>query len=174
MRRLQANLTYMFALADPKGKAQIPPSPAFLTPPPLNLQLKLRLPPSTPDDPIERPADPVADRAERDQLLKNLYKKLQSLFPGIDFRKEPLLQRAPGTVNPNAAAVKGPNGQAAAAAGANAAAGPGAGAGASAGVAVSTPVGGQGSNHNSPAPAPPAQNTPRMANAAAPPVMQQG
>ncbi|AEO60665.1 hypothetical protein MYCTH_74772 [Thermothelomyces thermophilus ATCC 42464] len=106
MRRLQANLTYMFALADRKGKAQLPPSPAYLTPPPLNLQLKLRVPPSTPGDPIERPADPVADRAERDQLLKSLYKKLHTLYPGIDPNKEPPAQ-PPAGVRPSGGAPGG-------------------------------------------------------------------
>ncbi|SPQ25236.1 da50d51f-ff8f-459f-8231-5fd03a86e7c7 [Thermothielavioides terrestris] len=136
-----------------------PPSPAYLTPPPLNLQLTLRLPPSMPDDPIEQPADPVADRAERDQLLKSLYKKLQSLYPGVDPKKEPPVQPAgarPGTANSGAAAagMKMPathNGQA------------------------STPAAGQGSTQNSPAATPaPAQpqGTPQMANAAAPGLMQ--
>jgi hypothetical protein len=105
MRRLQANLTYMFALADRKAKAQVPASPAYLTPPPLNLQLKLKLPPTAADDPVERPADPVADRAERDTLLKNLYKKLHSLYPGVDPKKEPPAQAAgarPPAINTNA------------------------------------------------------------------------
>ncbi|KAK4157348.1 hypothetical protein C8A00DRAFT_40312 [Chaetomidium leptoderma] len=157
MRRLQANLTYMFALADRKGKAQLPPSPAYLTPPPLNLQLKLKLPPSTPDDPVDKPADPIADRNERDQMLKNLYKRLQALYPGVDPRKEPAAQPAGaklGAVNPGApAGAKGQNGQASA----------------------STPVGGQGSNQNSPAPTPgQSHGTPQMANAAAPGLLQQG
>ncbi|KAL2196850.1 hypothetical protein P885DRAFT_37257 [Corynascus similis CBS 632.67] len=100
MRRLQANLTYMFALADRKGKAQLPSSPAYLTPPPLNLHLKLRVPPSTPDDPVERPADPIADRAERDQMLKSLYKKLHTLYPGVDPKKEPPAQPPAGVRPP--------------------------------------------------------------------------
>ncbi|GAB1316660.1 CYC8-general repressor of transcription [Madurella fahalii] len=145
MRRLQANLTYMFGLADRKPKAQAAPCPAYLTPPPLNLNLKLRLPPGTPDDGIEWPADPVADRAERDQLMKNLYKRLQALYPGIDPKNEPAAQMAAraGAGNPNTAAVKA-NG------------------------AAATPAGGQGSNHSSPAPGQPAQKTPQMLNAAAP------
>ena len=110
MRRLQANLTYMFALADRKAKPQLPTSPAYLTPPPLNMQLKLKLPPTSADDPVERPADPVADRIERDTLLKNLYKKLHSLYPGVDPRKEPAAQPAgarPPAINTNAAAGAG-------------------------------------------------------------------
>lgn len=99
MRRLQANLTYMFALADRKNKTP-GPSPAYLTAPPLNMQLKLKLPPSTPDDAIERPADPAADRSERDQVLKSLYKKLQSLYPGVDPKKEPAVPPVGGGVRP--------------------------------------------------------------------------
>lgn len=100
----------MFALADRKAKPQLPTSPAYLTPPPLNMQLKLKLPPTTADDPVERPADPVADRIERDALLKNLYKKLHSLYPGVDPRKEPPAQPAgarPPAINTNAAAGAG-------------------------------------------------------------------
>ncbi|KAK4125942.1 hypothetical protein N657DRAFT_568312 [Parathielavia appendiculata] len=146
MRRLQANLTYMFALAD--RKKGVPPSPAYLTPPPLNLQLKLKLPPSTPDDPMERPEDPIADRVERDQLLKSLYKKLQSLYPGIDPNKEPPAQppagARPSVGNANAAGAKGLNGT------------------------EPNHLGGggqQGSNQNSPAPTPgQTQGTPLMGN----------
>lgn len=178
MRRLQANLTYMFALADRKGKAQIPPSPSYLTPPPLNLNLKIRLPPSTPDDPIERPADPMADRAERDQLIKSLYKKLQSLYPGIDPNKEPPSQPPPGSKpgNPNAAGAALQGGSAAAAAhkGINGTAPP-----TTVGqqpAATPASVGGQASNQNSPAATPgQSHGTPQMANAMAPGLlMQQG
>ncbi|KAL2129507.1 hypothetical protein VTI74DRAFT_7657 [Chaetomium olivicolor] len=166
MRRLQANLTYMFALTDKSKGKPVPPSPAYLTPPPLNLQLKLRHPPPDPDNPIQRPADPMADRAERDQQMKNLYKRLQSLYPGIDPRKEPPAQPSgarPGVTNPNVAA-------AAAAAGAKPP-----GAGQNGPASASTPVGGQGSSQNSPAPMPgqhgQGQGTPQMANAAAPGMM---
>ncbi|KAL1837105.1 hypothetical protein VTJ49DRAFT_4285 [Mycothermus thermophilus] len=182
MKRLQANLTYMFTLADRKGKPQIPPSPAYLTPPPLNLNLKIRLPPpSGPDDPIERPADPVADRAERDQLIKSLYKKLQALYPGVDPNKEPnpnhpqagakpgnlnaAVQAAVAQAQGGAVVNKGPNGATPSTVGGQAAATP-------------VSVGGQASNQNSPAATPtPAQNhgTPQMANAIAPGLlMQQG
>lgn len=103
----------MYSLADPKPKANVMASPAYLTPPPLNMQLKLKLPPPSADDPVERPADPVADRIERDTLLKNLYKKLHLLYPGIDPRKEPPAQPAgarPPTINTNAAAGAGVGG----------------------------------------------------------------
>ncbi|KAK4033762.1 hypothetical protein C8A01DRAFT_49708 [Parachaetomium inaequale] len=171
MRRLQANLTYMFALADRKGKAQVPPSPAYLTPPPLNMQLKLKLPPSTPDDPVERPADPVADRNERYQLLKSLYRKLQSLYPGVDPKKEPPAQQQPAggggarQLPPGGGGGGGPNAVKAAAAPQN-------------GMQASTPGGGGGgglggSNQNSPAPTPgQSQGTPLMAEAVAPGLLQ--
>ncbi|KAK3307520.1 uncharacterized protein B0T15DRAFT_181202 [Chaetomium strumarium] len=157
MRRLQANLSYMYAVAERKVKPA-PASPGYLTAPPFNLQLKIRLPPNNPDDPIDQPADPMADRVERDQVIKNLYKKLQALYPGIDPRKEPVAQPAgarPGA-NPSAGGMKPPgqNGQASNPAG-----------------------GGQGSNHNSPAPTPGAaqqgQGTPQMMNAVAPGLQQQ-
>ncbi|KAB5554645.1 hypothetical protein GE09DRAFT_1121875 [Coniochaeta sp. 2T2.1] len=93
MRRLQGNLTYLAALADRKV-GQVPTCPAHLMPPPLNLGIKMRLP--TPEDATE--PDPereekekalAADREERDKLMKELYKKLQAQFPGIDPRREP-------------------------------------------------------------------------------------
>ncbi|KAL2148477.1 hypothetical protein VTH82DRAFT_2031 [Thermothelomyces myriococcoides] len=154
MRRLQANLTYMFALADRKGKTQVPPSPAYLTPPPLNLQLKLRVPPSAPDDPIERPADPVADRAERDQLLKSLYKKLHTLYPGIDPNKEPSSQ-PPAGVRPPAGVQGGAPGTA-----------PGTAAGATP-AAVTTEAGGGGAGP-SPAHNPNLNNANTLVGTAAP------
>jgi hypothetical protein len=88
MRRLQANLTYMAALADRKPDAKIPPCPAYLTAPPLNLSLRLRAQPIAPEG-VEYPLDPVADREQRDQSIKELYERLQSVFPGFDPRKEP-------------------------------------------------------------------------------------
>ena len=154
MRRLQANLTYMFALAERNKGKPVPPSPAYLSSPPLNLQLKLRLPPPTAGEepPLERPADPIADRVERDAVLKGLYKRLQSLYPGVDPRKEPAPSRAVGTgAGVGTGNLKGPNGQAA---------------------------GSVGSNHSSPAPNQgQGQGTPLMGNASAPGLqmqMQQG
>ena len=97
MRRLQGNLTYLAALADRKV-GQVPPCPAYLMPPPLNLGIKMRAP--TASDSTEKAPDPdadreekdrvlTADREERDKLMKELYKKLQAQFPGIDPRREP-------------------------------------------------------------------------------------
>lgn len=186
MRRLQANLTYMFALADRKGKPQMQ-SPAFLTPPPLNLQIRLKLPPANPEDPVERPADPIADRAERDQLMRNLYKKLQSLYPGLDPKKEPTTQPAGGAAGRpmNAAGNSGVGGKAPAGQNGN---GNGSGHGQSAsgsgsmlggmgmnmGMGMGMGGGQGGSNHNSPAPAAstPGQ-TPLMGNAVAPGLLVQ-
>jgi hypothetical protein len=88
LRRLNANLQFLAALADRKNKH--PPCPAILTPPPLNLTLKVRAQPDGPDNaPDQQKFDAVADRLERDKHLKELYRKLQALFTGIDPRKEP-------------------------------------------------------------------------------------
>jgi len=103
MRRLQGNLTYLAALADRKV-GQVPTCPAHLMPPPLNLSIKMRAP--APDDasgtdPNKEEMDRAleADREERDQLLKELYKKLQAQFPGIDPRREPAFV-VPGAQQP--------------------------------------------------------------------------
>ncbi|KFA78083.1 hypothetical protein S40288_05455 [Stachybotrys chartarum IBT 40288] len=89
MRRIQTNLTYLAALADRKSEVKVPPYPAYLSAPPLNLSLRLRVPSVGPDG-SEQNIDPQADRVQRDQSIKDLYQKLQSLFPGIDPKKEPL------------------------------------------------------------------------------------
>ncbi|KAJ9138816.1 cyc8-general repressor of transcription [Pleurostoma richardsiae] len=88
LRRLQANLSYLALLADKKNPVQVPPCPAYLSPPPLNLSIKLKgqIPGL---DPNSEKTDPSADREGRDRYIKDLYKKLQALFPGIDPRKEP-------------------------------------------------------------------------------------
>jgi hypothetical protein len=176
MRRLQANLTYMFALADRNKPANagkpVPASPAYLTPPPLNLRLRLRVPPPpapAADDPAaaaaaavaeQQPADPVADRAERDQLIRGLYRKLQGLYPGIDPRKEPAAAPSAGAQQQgNAGAGGGRPGTAPGGKVQGQVQGLGQGQGQN-GLATSANttavgggvVGGQGSNHNSPAP----------------------
>ncbi|KAF4467885.1 CYC8-general repressor of transcription [Fusarium albosuccineum] len=88
MRRLQANLSYMAALADRKPEVKVPPCPAYLSAPPLNLSLKLRAPAVGPDG-SENKIDPVSDREERDKSIKDLYSRLQAAFPGFDPKKEP-------------------------------------------------------------------------------------
>ncbi|KXH64007.1 hypothetical protein CSAL01_13290 [Colletotrichum salicis] len=93
MRRLQANLAYLAALADRKGNVQVPPSPAYLSSPPLNMALKIRN--STPPGDIpENNPDPMTDREERSKYLTELYRKLQALFPNADPKKEPPFQAA--------------------------------------------------------------------------------
>lgn len=87
MRRLQGNLSYLATLADRKSSAHPQPCPTFMTAPPMNLNLKIR--PMSTGDPKKTKADPMADREERAKTLTELYAKLQSLFPGIDPKKEP-------------------------------------------------------------------------------------
>lgn len=146
MRRLQLNLSCLAALADRKSKE--PPNP-LVTPPPLNLNIKVRAPQTQADE--KQLPDPVADRAERARLLRELYQKLQALFPHIDPNEE--LSNPMGVSNPNRPGMKGPNGQ-------PAAPGPG------------QVAGGQGSNHGSPAPGAQLQRTPQMGNTPAPPMLQ--
>ncbi|KAF9773766.1 hypothetical protein IL306_008370 [Fusarium sp. DS 682] len=88
MRRLQANLSYMAALADRKPEVKVPPCPAYLTAPALTLSLKLRAPVVGPEG-SENNIDPVADREERNNSIKDLYSRLQAVFPGIDPKREP-------------------------------------------------------------------------------------
>lgn len=90
MRRLQANLSYMAALADRKPEVKAPPCPAYLTAPPLNLSFKLRAP-ATGTEGSDK-IDPVADREERDKSIKDLYSRLQAVFPGFDPKKEPVFR----------------------------------------------------------------------------------
>ena len=75
MRRIQVNLAYLAAMADRKN-VNTPAPPTVLTPPPLNLGLKLRV---SSDEAPEKMPDPNADREERDRLMKHLYAKLQAL-----------------------------------------------------------------------------------------------
>ncbi|OLN97601.1 hypothetical protein CCHL11_01162 [Colletotrichum chlorophyti] len=91
MRRLQANLAYLAALADRKGNVQVPPSPAYLSAPPLNMTLRIRYQ-TPPGDVPENNPDPSVDREERNKYLTGLYTKLQGLFPNADPKKEPAFQ----------------------------------------------------------------------------------
>jgi hypothetical protein len=90
MRRLQANLSYMAALADRKPEVKAPPCPAYLTAPPLNLSLKPRALEGS-----DKGMDLVADREERDKSIKELYSRLQAVFPGFDPKKEPVYRVPP-------------------------------------------------------------------------------
>lgn len=87
LRRLNANLQYLAALADRKNK--LPPCPAILSAPPLNMGLAVRYLPENAEAPDGGPVDAAADREERSKYLRSLYGKLQGLFPGIDPKKEP-------------------------------------------------------------------------------------
>lgn len=89
MKRLQANLTYMAAVADRKPEVKVPPCPAFLSPPPLNLTLRLRAQPIGIEGPDQALFDPLVDREHRDKSIKELYQRLQAAFPNIDPKKEP-------------------------------------------------------------------------------------
>ncbi|TLD24139.1 hypothetical protein PspLS_06844 [Pyricularia sp. CBS 133598] len=86
MRRLQSNIAYLMTLTDRKT---VLPCPAYLTPPPANLTVKLRnIPPKS--DGSEEAADPHVDREERVNLIRTLYERLQTLYPGVDYSKEPI------------------------------------------------------------------------------------
>ncbi|KAG5981135.1 hypothetical protein E4U55_003245, partial [Claviceps digitariae] len=85
----------MAALADRKPEVKAPPCPAYLSAPPLNLSLKLR-PPPVPLEGQDQNMDTQADRKERDKSLKDLYSRLQAVFPGFDPKKEPTF-RMPGS-----------------------------------------------------------------------------
>jgi hypothetical protein len=102
MSRLKANLTYMAALADRKPEVKVPPCPAYLSAPTLNMALKLRAQPVAPEGSEAKP-DPSSDREERDRSIKDLYARLQAAFPGIDPKKEPVYRMpAPGPKPGNA------------------------------------------------------------------------
>lgn len=92
MRRLQANLSYMAALADRKPDVKVPPCPAYLTAPPLNLGLRLRAQPIGAEG-TDAILDPLTDRAERDKSIRELYSRLQGVFSGFDPKKEPAFGR---------------------------------------------------------------------------------
>ncbi|CAI4214821.1 unnamed protein product [Parascedosporium putredinis] len=88
LRRLNANLQYLAALADRKNK--LPPCPVIISAPPLNMSLDIKYLPEGTDGAANTPADPVADRQDRNKYLQELYAKLQALFPGIDPKKNRL------------------------------------------------------------------------------------
>jgi len=102
MRRLQANLAYLAAIADRSHKpsSQIPTHPAIMVAPPL-------VPKPQPTSAINSPSadlkkdeseekDVVEDREARVETLKAQYKKLQELFPGVDPKKDSTAQPSNG------------------------------------------------------------------------------
>lgn len=113
MRRLQANLGYLAAIADRPNKpsSQIPPHPAIISAPPL-IARPGGTATSEPSEvePKKEEADDKSgvnvtseDRYQRIETLKSQYKKLQDLFPGVDPKKEPPAQPA------NAGTKQAPN-----------------------------------------------------------------
>jgi hypothetical protein len=103
MRRLQANLAYLAAIADRSHKpsSQIPPHPAFLSAPPLTVK------PAQPKSSTNTPAADETKKEEKEEVkldgeneeerietLKQQYKRLQELFPGVDPKKETPLPNA--------------------------------------------------------------------------------
>lgn len=107
MRRLQANLSYMAALADRKPDVKVPPCPAYLTAPPLNLGLRLRAQPIGAEG-TDANVDPMTDRTERDGSIRELYRRLQGVFPSFDPKKEPAFGR-PGPPGQKPGSLSGPS-----------------------------------------------------------------
>jgi hypothetical protein len=107
MKRLQANLTYMAALADRKPDTKPAPCPAYMSAPNLTLSVKLRAQPIVPEG-GDFKIDPVTDREERDLAIKELYARLQGCFPGIDPNKEHHF-RPPGPQKPGGPGAPGFN-----------------------------------------------------------------
>lgn len=62
------------------------------------MDLKLR---RMPPDADNEELDGAADREEREKIIKDLYERLQTLFPGVDPAKEPTMPAAPKTGGPN-------------------------------------------------------------------------
>ncbi len=93
MRRLQTNLSYLAALTNRKDQTMPAPCPAYLKAPPLNTNVQVRQ--TQGPDGAESKVDPL-DREATAKYLQELYRKLQSLFPGIDPNKEPTMP-VPGT-----------------------------------------------------------------------------
>lgn len=108
MRRLQSNLAYLAAIADRSHKpsSQIPAHPAIMTAPSITTKpfASIPVPPApaaaggSPGNEAKKeeadelkPEDHNEDRAEG---LRDLYKRLQDLFPGVDFKKEPQMPAA--------------------------------------------------------------------------------
>lgn len=98
MRRLQANLAYLAAIADRSHKpsSQIPTHPAIMAAPPLMPKPQNTSAVSTPASELKKDEseekDVVEDREARVETLKMQYKKLQDLFPGVDPKKDPSAQ----------------------------------------------------------------------------------
>jgi hypothetical protein len=120
MRRLQANLAYLAAIADRSHKpsSQIPPHPAIISAPPLSpLSPKFSMKQSPKASPnqnanikvestsssetangaangtlVDLDAGGSEETEARAETIKALYTRLQALFPGVDPKKEPPIQ----------------------------------------------------------------------------------
>jgi len=93
MRRLQGNLAYLAAIADRahKPSSQIPAHPAVMSAPPMAARTKKdphASPSETKTDSEEekkfQDIDTPEDHEKRIETLRDLYKRLQALFPGVD------------------------------------------------------------------------------------------
>ncbi|KAK9792561.1 putative Glutamine repeat protein-1 [Seiridium cardinale] len=89
MRRLQGNLAYLAQLADKKTSGQAAAHPSYMKPPPLSTKVKIR--PTPPPEGSEGKAVEPASREETIKYFHDLYTKLQNLYPGVDYNKEPAL-----------------------------------------------------------------------------------
>ncbi|KAH6659696.1 hypothetical protein BKA67DRAFT_545444 [Truncatella angustata] len=102
MRRLQGNLAYLAQLADKKTSSQAAAHPSYMKPPPLSAKVKIR--PTPPPEGSEGKALEPASRDETIRYFNELYAKLQNLYPGVDYNKEPALPgpgARPGPQGPN-------------------------------------------------------------------------
>jgi len=95
MRRLQSNLAYLAAIADRSHKpsSQIPPHPAIMHAPAITVKaLKIASLDSPSDGTKKEEGEDKKpeelQEEDRVELLKDQYKKLADLFPGVDPRKE--------------------------------------------------------------------------------------
>lgn len=98
MRRLQSNLAYLAAIADRSHKpsSQIPAHPAIMTAPILAPKSPTDASPH-PDNKQDDFGDRPDDAESRCENLRDLYRQLQALFPGVDPKKESQMMQA---VNP--------------------------------------------------------------------------
>jgi hypothetical protein len=100
MRRLQSNLAYLAAIADRSHKpsSQIPAHPAIMSAPPIpSKSQSTSATTSSPQAETKKEESnevKIPDNEDHAEILREQYKKLQALFPGVDPKKEPPLQSA--------------------------------------------------------------------------------
>ncbi|OWO97792.1 hypothetical protein B2J93_8903 [Marssonina coronariae] len=96
MRRLQSNLAYLAAIADRSHKpsSQIPPHPAILVAPGLNPKPVAGAGAAAADSAAgnEEMGEQASADESRGALLREQYKQLQALFPGVEVKKEAPIQ----------------------------------------------------------------------------------